>query len=693
MFAGLWPGVAAAACDDLLASLGAPAARRLVTADDLLLLRDIGQPDASLVNNRSPLAVSPEGDRIAFVLNRADPANNAYCRGVVVLDIAQPGSARLVDHGGELITEPVAIRGMVFPGGSPAVVTPVWSPDGQWLAYLRRDHGVTQVWRVRADGGDARMVSRSAGDVVSMRWDGATNRIVFTTRPGTKALNDAIEREGRGGWLYDARFAPNIASRPLPGEAPLVATSISPDGSDERAARAAADSVDAAGGWSLPYAVAADGRRAVVQRRGGGVAAPLELAITGADGARITCDFAACAGGLIGVWWEGNGRDLLFLRREGWAQEVTALYRWDPGEKAGPAALVRTRDVLLGCVMAAKGLACLRENATTPRYLDLIDLRSGSSRGLFDPNPQFARLILGSVRRLRWKNDRGLEAWGDLVLPPGYRGRARLPLVVVQYHSDGFLRGGTGDEYPIHAFAAAGFAVLSVERPQVLGAQRTDLKTTYDLAAYMQKDWGERRSLLSSLETGTKMAIATGAVDPARVGLTGLSDGASSVRFALINSDMFAAAAISTCCVEADTLTYGGIGVARDFARIGYPAPGNDSGDFWKPYALSLSAGRIRAPLLMQLADDEYLFGLPAFTALRAAGKAVEMVVFPGEHHMKWQPAHRAAIYRRNIDWFTFWLQNRSDDDPSKDEQYRRWEAMRAALAPPGQAVPDDASR
>src|SRR3546814_4567827 len=39
------------------------------------------------------------------------------------------------------------------------------------------------------------------------------------------------------------------------------------------------------------------------------------------------------------------------------------------------------------------------------------------------------------------------------------------PLVVVQYDTRGFLRGGTGDEYPIQALAASGFAVLSVSRP------------------------------------------------------------------------------------------------------------------------------------------------------------------------------------------------------------------------------------
>ena len=80
----------------------------------------------------------------------------------------------------------------------------------------------------------------------------------------------------------------------------------------------------------------------------------------------------------------------------------------------------------------------------------------------------------------------------------------------------------------------------------------------------------------------------------------------------------------------------------------------------------------------MQISDDEYHQALGAFTALREHGKPVEMYVFQGEHHNKWQPQHRAAIYARNLDWFGFWLQGQVDADPAKAAQYTRWTAMRA---------------
>ncbi|PMY01186.1 peptidase, partial [Pseudomonas sp. MPR-R2A5] len=71
--------------------------------------------------------------------------------------------------------------------------------------------------------------------------------------------------------------------------------------------------------------------------------------------------------------------------------------------------------------------------------------------------------------RLRSTNSFGLPSFADLDLPIGYVPGKRYPLVVVQYNSRGFLRGGTGDDYPIQAFANRGFAVLSVDKPTPVG--------------------------------------------------------------------------------------------------------------------------------------------------------------------------------------------------------------------------------
>ena len=680
------PVAAVADCSDLLpqaiAKAGAP---RHVTPDDLLRLRDVGQPDGSMFSSPSPLGVSPDGRRAAFILNRADPATNAYCRALVVIDVTPNAIPRVLDRGGEIIIETTVARGLVVGVGLPAVITPVWSPDSRWIAWLRRDHGVTQVWRAAVDGSAGEQVTHSPVDVENVAWNIDGSRLVYVTQPGEIGARAAIERESLTGWHYDDRFAPNYAMHPLLSDTPRAAFSIAADGRDPRPASVAEQALvpmtDVATGASALSAAAADGRRAMTEHIDVNPLGPSRLIVTGADGHRTICTGAGCDGGFTGLWWASNGKDLLFLRREGWAKGEMGLYRWTPGDRDAPRRLLHTGDVLLGCVKMAVGLLCLDENATTPRHLVLIDPATGGMRSVYDPNPEFRTIALGSIERLRWTNSLGLPAWGDLVLPPDYQRGARLPMVVVQYHSDGFLRGGTGDEYPIFAFAARGFAVLSVERAPFVAEGKPGVKTWNDVNAVDIKDWAERRSLLSSVETGVKMVIARGIADPGRIGITGLSDGSTTARFALINSHLFSAAAISSCCVDPQSTTiYGGPAYAQATVGMGFPAGGHDDPAFWQPFSMALNATTMDKPLLMQLADEETLLSLQTYTALRDAGQPVDMYVFPGEHHIKWQPAHRAAIYERNLDWFAFWLQGKEDPAPGKAADYRHWEALRAHL-------------
>jgi len=129
-----------------------------------------------------------------------------------------------------------------------------------------------------------------------------------------------------------------------------------------------------------------------------------------------------------------------------------------------------------------------------------------------------------------------------------------------------------------------------------------------------------------------------------------------------------------------------GIAFADKQRAYGLPPLTRPDPDFWRPYSVAMNAGKLDRPLLMQLSDDEYIHSLEGFTALREYGQPVEMHVFPGEHHIKWQPAHRRAAYLRNLDWFAYWLQGARDPDPAKQDQYARWDAMRSHKVAPRNA-------
>lgn len=160
-----------------------------------------------------------------------------------------------------------------------------------------------------------------------------------------------------------------------------------------------------------------------------------------------------CSERVWAVWIRG---EQVFVLREADADRgEMSLVRWTIGE---PSAHIMWRgpDLLFGCTIAGTGLLCVRESATKAPSIQRVDLVTGGAHTILDLNPELSPERLGSVTRLSWRDATGTLAFGDFALPAMRRPGEKLPLIVVQYESRGFLRGGTGDEYPIHALAQAG---------------------------------------------------------------------------------------------------------------------------------------------------------------------------------------------------------------------------------------------
>lgn len=649
---------------------------RAPTARDLIELVDIGVPDSEAAGGPSPIGVSPDGRFAAIVLQRADLDTNGYCQALELVDLSGKQPPRVLDRGGDFIMTSVPFRGIDYANGFPRPNIARWSADGRSIAYLKRLGSVSRVWLANADGG-ARPLTPSDADVSRWSWGVDGRSLLYAAPAGRAAAEAAIDREGVTGWHYDERFDPGLALRPQI-TAPLAEAEFAIDpATGAGLSLSAGDHLRLAQGDDPPLAVArvnAEGVSVWTAPAGPSPFAPSLLRARDARGQTIACDNAACSGKFLGLWAEEGGRGFTLLRKEGWHERYTALYRWTPG--AAPHLLLRTDDLLHGCTASGATLLCLREGAVQPPRLVAIDRLTGAQRVLFDPNPGFAALRLGRVQRLEWTNAIGHKVYGDLVLPSEYKG-GRLPVVVVQYWSRGFLRGGTGGDYPIQLLSQRGFAVLSIDKPDMAAVDAPNIVTWDDVTRANNNNWAERRNTFSAIDKGLDLLVARGIADPRRLALTGLSDGGSSVRFAVINSDRFAAVATSSCCIDEASDALIGPGWEAYSTSVGYPPAWPVDTAFWKPYSFALNAGRIRTPILMQLADSETLMGLHAFTALKAGGAPVDLYVFPDEFHIKWQPQHRAAVWDRALDWFSFWLQGREDSAPAKAAQFERWRALR----------------
>ncbi|HLY88555.1 MAG TPA: Atxe2 family lasso peptide isopeptidase [Acetobacteraceae bacterium] len=655
-----------------------PASRQSITIEDLMQVRDIGQPGVEAAG----LSLSPDHRKVAFQLRQADPGSNSYCQAIIVVSLSTRAPS-VIDRGGEFMALTYPRYGIAeYPSGIPALVTPRWSPDGRWLAYLRRDHGLTAAWIAHSDGGDARAVSPGNLDLADLRWSADGRRLILSARPMLVEAEQAIDREGLSGYHIDDRVVPMAGYRPFPtGPLPRVALAL--DLATNSLGTASASDAALLAGDRSPgnppsahlFASARDGRQAWTAPDSSAYDAPEPLHVRTTKGAVRACGAPACDGHIIGLWWIGG--HLFFLHREGPGYGDLGFYRWDVGN-GEPRRVFQTDHLLIDCTSVDAQLLCADEASLQPRRIVLVDIHSGRMRTVFDPNPQAFQFALGPVRRLIVAPDEGPPTFADLVLPPHADVRHRYPLVVVQYVSRGLLRGGTGDNYPILPLAAHGFAVLSFQRPPQLPV---DAHATSMAEAFRQdtRDWRDRRNVQSALSRAIDAAIQTGTVDPARLGISGQSDGTATIAFALIGTRIFKAAAMSTCCEDSfSVMTAPGLNGTPLYRAAGFPSLTSPNPDFWKPASIAANAKSLDTPLLLQLSDDEATLGLQSFMSLKEQRKPVDMYVFPDERHATWQPAHRLAIYRRSIAWFEFWLQGIEDHACASLDEMDRWRDMRS---------------
>lgn len=666
-------------CKSILPTERLNPGRQPLTPEDLVRLRDIGPPEPQYYF--SPFfTISPDGRSAAFQLRQANPKRNHYCLAMVIVDLAGHGRPRIVDQGGDFIQTTIDLRGIAaLPSGLARIITPRWSSDGKWFAFLKRTGQTTQVWRAFADGNASAQLTHAMSDVVDFRIGADGFSIVYATRPDIDRQRREIAQDGLNGWHYDNRFAPFISREPQPTtpasrHADVLDTkkgTVRPATSEEAALVAVSDDLPAAPGAPLPTNVPGLEILATnlsATAKAGSLKAHLP------DGSVASCTAAPCEGARRPWWVNPSHGHVRFLRTEGWANASTAIYDWDVRSGA-VRRLYLTDDLLTSCTPSPASLICLMHSSLVAGRLIRLDPESGKRETVFDLNPEIAHRTLGRVQRLHFRNAFGIESVADLVFPVGYRTGVKYPTVIVQYDTRGFLRGGTDDEYPIQAFANRGYAVLSFKRPQSISS-----KSAKDFEQQGRLDlqhFTDRRNVQSSLETAIRIAIDRGIADPERVGITGLSDGSTTVEWELIHSKLFAAAAMSSCCFDTTLVSDVGPTASRHFIAEGYPGVLERDDPFWKDVALEVNARHISTPILMNASEEEFTSALLTYTALREAGVAVDLFEYPGEYHARWQPAHRLATYRRSLDWFDFWLRGVRSDAPDRQSELKEWDRLK----------------
>jgi dipeptidyl aminopeptidase/acylaminoacyl peptidase len=638
----------------LTASCPAAAQSHAPRVEDLFALHELGA-------SRPYLALSPDGERIAFIERSMDVVADRYQHALIVVELETSAFRRIAEAGDIILASAGGLR-----SGAPLDRRPVWSPDGAYLYYIAEVEGRAELWRARADGGGGAVQVQTAGDV--RRFVATPEAIIFETATPREDLAAERERAQRLGFRADDAFKPLASMLPPPREdAGAAVWRLSfLDGTMSRAS----------GGERARLASPARPRLIrPIDPSLQAVRPPLSIFASASDDA-ARCMDSACSGRLEEAWT--LDRAIVFLRREGHGLSDTAIYRWLPAN--GAVRRIRmASDRLAGCVASNEAIYCVQDSAAQPGRVVRIDAETGALRVVYDPNPQWRHVRLPRIERLEYTDAEGNESFAQLVYPAGYRRGRRYPLVIVQYRAIGFLNAGTGREAPIFPLAAQGYFVLSVDRPEF--RNRESRLPARQLEREIELDGSESRAKREANLAFIAELDARGLVDRNRIAITGMSDGAQTLFDMLANAPAFAAAVAGS--PPNDPILWPLQSPEFRASRAeeaGLAAPWDETSEWhhwWADNTPATHAQEMHTPLLLNLPEAEALRAFPLLTRMESTTTPVEAWIYPGAYHLKWRPAQIEASQRRSMDWINFWLRGiapESEEDPRRAE---RWRALR----------------
>jgi dipeptidyl aminopeptidase/acylaminoacyl peptidase len=689
--------------------------------------RPISARELAEVADIAAFAVSPDGHLIVYQVRNPIVRSNSIRLSWIVAPTDGSNARLATFDGGDPDLRVISNGLRLGELASPAVA---WGSDSRSFYFTRRGNDGVQVWQAFVDGREATQLTHNRADVLVFEPSDDRNRLYFLVgRDRASARASDLESAGRGILVNDESIfeprgnaissVPGTFAWPECGTArfPLAGDNAQPACEnalwvfDIRSLSERPASTAERTQWAHLVATGLSSRHGLTV----GVDPPTDrLSSTGARATLVSvlppeeagpqpvqrlmatlhgrerhCGHQACTGQSLNlIGWDSSGTKILFSTIGERTDTITSgprnyLYAWSPETDAlqtiyGADGRIHHGIDSTSCQPSGTHVYCLLEAVNYPGRIVAFSLDRDPERIIADPNPWFEQAWTGRIDTVFWRDSFGDRVFGRLIYPRNYDPNTSYPAVVTGYYASGFLW-DRHSEFPAGLFAQDGMIVLVYDMPfswDIFARRRSHIDMTRESWRWSVIEHRPLDAIVSALS----WMANHGLIDRSRIGITGLSSGAQVVENALIFSDMFAAASAATLTSHPATYFVSPASGRRIFeGMFGIPpgAPGASAGSTWNENSVGANAARVRAALLLNVADSEYYLTYPNFSALRDANRPVEMYVYPNEYHLKWQPEHVFNVFRRNDQWFRFWLQDEEDDDPVDGGQYVRWRELR----------------
>jgi len=640
--------------------------------------------------------ISPDGERIAFVVRTIDRDSDEYRSAVWVVpfDGSTPAAR--------------------FTFGPREDAAPRWSPDGRWLAFVSDRQGIPsgsdrkkppkELFVIPAQGGDARALTRLGEDCGDLEWTPSSDGVLFVMKdpldPGVKddgiRVYDRLRYKADEGGLSDGRRK-HVWLACLDGTPPRRVTdgdwddlqpAISTDGeriafvSNRTPARhkntvadiwtASFDGTDlrrvtdGRGSYGNPSwspdgaAIAAYGiPRAMGSNQSTNVhlwsfpadgrdAAGIDL-LAGWDrtiGSAVISDMRGNVQTVPPVWPEHGDRMHFLGSDEGAANVYSCAVT---GGSVRPVTTGAQHVVQVSFDRAVRRYAAIVATATEPGDIAAGEV-GGALRRLTDVNGELlSQRYIAAPEEFAYAGPDGWTIRGWLLPPRGFDPSRKWPLVL-EVHGGPHTAYGHSFFHEFQVLAGRGYAVMYTNpRGSHAHGER--------FVRAVVGDWGGKD--YEDLMAGVDHALARGWVDERRLYVTGGSYGGFMTNWIVGHTDRFRAA-VTQRSISNNVSAFGTSDIGWHFweQQMGDATPWRDTAKLVERSPLTY-VERITTPLLILHAEKDLRCPIEQaeqlFVALQVLGKESVFVRFPEDTHdltRGGKPRNRVEHCRRIADWF-----------------------------------------
>ena len=619
----------------ILLSVGFLTAADKLTVEKALQVREL-----------SDLQISPDGNRVAFVVQEQGP--KAPLRHIWVFD----GASREMRQ---------------WTSSTKSEQTPRWSPDGRYLAFLSDRDEANQIWLMSLTGGEPMKLTSAKNAVETFRWSPDGKQIAFLAAdPRTeeeekkqKEQDDArvidVDRKLTRAWTVD--ISTKAVKRVTSGAWHLREIEWMPDGKHlivsatdrpaedrhtERIYSVAIDSgrLDEIAAPKGPFnriQISPDGKTlAYVSSPGDGPTAqdlffcPIDTRlpknVTGAIKDRPVVAFQ---------WL--NDSEVAALFANGFHSELDVV-----GPKAHKLVTDDSSDVASFAVSKAGSVVYVAETAAS-----LPELYVGG-KPVSHFNDAFASISLVRPELYRYSSFDGMPVEAALFRGAGSVEGQPQPVVLM-------IHGGPAGSWRnrfdalTQLLVAQGFTVM---QPNIRGSTGYGQK----FLESNRGDWGggDFKDVMAGADDLVRRKIA----DPNRMGIGGWSYGGYMAEWAITQTNRFK---VSICGAGmADLATEFGTEARSEGDEWYYGTPYENLAGFQKSSPITYVKNARTPTLILQgEADttDPISQSQMLYHALKRYNVPSEFVVYPREPHGLREQKHIADRYRRTLEWVAKYLQ------------------------------------